>query len=115
MNQPYVIAKMADRNQYLSKNQGSWTWVPVGSWRSAVLSFVNLSEAEKFAEEFKRQTGIQVEAVMKWYESIDEIIDILGVQQGLPWEGRAREAIGMLWQALPEYSRAQRIERSPGR
>jgi hypothetical protein len=104
MEQPYVIAKAADHNEYLSSTPGSWAWVPAGSWRNKVLSFRDLVEAEKFSVEFTRQTGIPVEVVMKWEESIDEILDILGVQEG-PWEGRARVAIGMLWQATPAYPR----------
>lgn len=104
MDQPYVIAKVADPNEYLGNTPGSWTWVPGGSWRSKVLSYRDLENAEKFAVLFTRETGIEVKVILKWVESIEEIIDILGVSEG-PWEGRARVAIGMLWGAIPAYPR----------
>lgn len=102
MDQPYVISKVTERNQYLSSIPGSWTWVPAGSRRNEVLSFRTLSGAEKFAKAFTLDTGIQVEVITKWLESIDEIMDIMGIRQG-PWEGRAKDTIGMLWSVLKEY------------
>lgn len=102
MQQPYVIARADDPNQYLSSTPGSWIWVPGGSWRDKVLSYRSLDNAKKFAVVFTRETGIQVEVVVKWEESIEEIINILGVPEG-PLEGRLKVAIGILWHALPEY------------
>lgn len=113
MLQPFVIAKTTDSNQYLSSGfPRSWevakvtTWVSCGAWKNEVLTFDDHEEATRFAAEFTGKTGVDVEVVAKWPESIDEILDVVGVNGNQFYDPkRLRAVIAELWLMLPTYPR----------
>lgn len=111
MEQPYVIAQKADSSMYLAISfKKSWeqakvaTWVRPGAWRDEVLTFEDLREAKDFAASVREKTGIEVEVVMKWEESIEEILHAVGVASLKSHDATAlREGLVRLWEMLDRY------------
>lgn len=111
MRQPFVIAQGSGANKYLSSSfHRSWesakvaTWVPCGAWRDEVFIIEDRAEAQKFAVEVREKTGINVEVVCKWPESIEEILHTLGVAPEKSHDsGTLRGVVGQLWLMLEWY------------